>query len=812
MKTLIALGAALLAWPALALAQQAPPATTTTGSFTGGTRQVDTDTHSSKFTEYRDYRDRALANATFSTFDAATGRHFDFTGSSIGLKDQSIAVRGGRTNAWTASFDFSGVPHNYSNKAQTPYISRTAGLFEVPANVPITFKKLATAAADTPGVLASDALIAAYQRAFLASTPLEIQTWFGRGALRYTGVEAFDFGLVYDIQKKSGTRATYGPIGDRPPRTLNIQIAEPVDHRTQDITLSAAHTGRRVQVQGSYQFSDFANQVDTLTWENVFAAQLGDQTYDNTWDRSVSTFGRRPLSPDNRYHNASVTVGGNLPLESRLSATAAYGRFEQNETLLPYSYNSDILAVQTLPRSTAEGLITTTQLLVDYVVNPWSLGGLRAWVRHYGMDNETPQDRWEYVTSDTANLNGTASFKNRRLNRPFATDRTNAGAEATFRARGSRSSFTLGYELEDLQREFREADTQEHRLTAAARLRAGGRANLRVRYLFGVRDGDYDPFVARQSYWYEVGTDRDNPRFTFDNHPDMRRYDISDRRRHQADVTLTLTPADALSVSASARYRSDDFDSDVTAVQPLVDNPTGERGATTPGIQLGRLDDARQRYAVDLFYAPSDRSSFNTFVSWDKGTSLQRGLEFNENNKENPSAVATAELGPWTRGSSAWTADTDDRTLTAGLGGTFTVVPDRLLLTPTYSLSLSQLDIAYGGFGVTNWNGTPFPLNHQFAFTTPPAVTTDLHAFDLRAEIPVARTLAFIVGYGYERYRIDDWQQSGAEAWVEGVGSEFLLRDTSRSFQWGNRLFNLGTYLAPDYDGHIGYASVRYRF
>ena len=42
--------------------------------------------------------------------------------------------------------------------------------------------------------------------------------------------------------------------------------------------------------------------------------------------------------------------------------------------------------------------------------------------------------------------------------------------------------------------------------------------------------------------------------------------------------------------------------------------------------------------------------------------------------------------------------------------------------------------------------------------------------------------------------------------------AETLLRDTSRSYQWGNRLFNLGTYLAPGYDAHIGFVGLRYRF
>jgi hypothetical protein len=70
----------------------------------------------------------------------------------------------------------------------------------------------------------------------------------------------------------------------------------------------------------------------------------------------------------------------------------------------------------------------------------------------------------------------------------------------------------------------------------------------------------------------------------------------------------------------------------------------------------------------------------------------------------------------------------------------------------------------------------------------------------------------FTLGYTYERFRTDDWQQASEMPWVEPVGSEFLLRDTSRSHQWGNRLFNMGTFLAPSYDAHIGFAAFTYRF
>jgi hypothetical protein len=81
----------------------------------------------------------------------------------------------------------------------------------------------------------------------------------------------------------------------------------------------------------------------------------------------------------------------------------------------------------------------------------------------------------------------------------------------------------------------------------------------------------------------------------------------------------------------------------------------------------------------------------------------------------------------------------------------------------------------------------------------------------VRIEIPV-RTVVLIAGYSYEQYLLNDWQQGSTAPWVGAVGAETLLRDTSRSYQWGNRLFNLGTYLAPAYTAHIGFFGLRYRF
>jgi hypothetical protein len=250
-KRLILISALLLARPAWVLAQPAS-AVTVTGSVSTGARTVDNDTNSSKLTEFRDLEDDAyLAGLALNVFDSGRGWFFDFSAANVGLDDQTIRARGGRAGQWTLGIDWLNTPHNLSNKAVTPLIRRGPGLLEVPATVPITFKKLATVAADAPNVLASDELIAKHQTAFLAPTPLRTDGSVGHIALEYAGTEALKFAVAYDRRRREGLKSTFGPIGDRPPRTLNIQLTEPMDYRTQDITVSAERVGEKYQMQST---------------------------------------------------------------------------------------------------------------------------------------------------------------------------------------------------------------------------------------------------------------------------------------------------------------------------------------------------------------------------------------------------------------------------------------------------------------------------------------------------------------------------------------------------------------------------------
>ena len=817
MRNLIA-SLTLAALPVVASAQGAAVKATPApngGQVTIGIQQVDNNTNSSVFTEYRDLRDGRTPIGFNYGATSVSGVYLDIAGADVTRRDQSLGLAAGKPGVWRFNATWDELPHDLSNKAKTPYTSTRPGVLDVSQTMAITFKKLATGAADAARVVGSDAIAAAYMQANARPVTLGTTSRNGAFALQYSGIKAMNFSLGYTLREKAGDRIGYGPIGDRPPRTLNVQFAEPVDYTTGDLTASAELVKPRYQVRMEYLRSQFENEIDVLTWRNIWASAPAGASYD-TWDRTVAVYGRRPLAPDNTFQSMTLLGGVALPFNSRLTASIALGTMEQDGALLSYAYQNDVVANKILPRASTQGKIETTALTAEYSVSPLPRMHVRAFARHYELDNQTPAARWQYVTQDATGLTGTVSYVNKRVNEPFAWDRQNLGVETTIRVPLLKGSVIVGFEREDFGREHLEAaETAENILRLAWNGRPAKWLSVRAKLLRGSLDaGEYDWKMPSRSYWYAPAeaTDNNNPQFAFENHPDMRSFTMADRERTQADFTITVTPNDKLSVSTRFKTKSDDFDSDVTSIQPLLGLAVADQQARTPGIQLGLLKRAQQQLSFDVTYAPNERTGLSASYGYDLGTSDMRSIEFQENNRLNPSAVATVSLGPWTRASSEWTADFDDRNTYLMVGGTFELVPGKVTLAANYTNSAANLDITYAGFGAVDHTGTPFAPNHEFSFTSPPTVEQRNQAMDLSLQAPLFGRVQARVGLRYEKFTLDDWQQSAGTPQFEAVGSDLLLRDTSRSHQWGNRLPNMGSYLAPSYNGTAVYVGLTYGF
>jgi len=821
------------------LAPTAGFALETSGQVTAGAQMVDTDTNSSKFNEYRDISDGFYLYNLGVKAETGTGYFLGAKGSNVGRDDQNIRLDGGRYGSWGINLEWDEIPHNLSNKAQTPYTHQGGGLYTVPSTVPLTAagRSLTPSRAD---LQANDLLTAAFMDA--NARPVNL------GNDRKKGVAGFNFSLIENLklrltvsnEDREGNKVSYGPIGDRPPRSTNIQFVEPIDYRTKEAKLEADYTGRFYQANFTYLVSKFENNIDTLTWQNIYSDTdlTGTQTF-QTWadGRQVANFGRRALPQDNLYQNAGLTLGVNLPLNSRLTAAASYGLAKQDETLIPYSTNGQLDTVAVgdglawndpakLPRSSADAEIETKLFNLDYTINPIQRLNLRAYYRYYDLANNTPTEEWRYVTGDTTGGTGGVDYVNKRRNLAYEYDKQNYGVEGNYSLPLWASTLGLAYGREETDRAFREAGTDENIYRVSLRSRPANWLSFRTKYQYGDRKADgYDAEAAHSTYWYAASeaTNNIDSQFTFENHPDTRRFDVTDRERNLFDFQVTASPVETLDVSASYRYRKDDYNSNVQPSQPLLHyggarpftNPA-DQFAFSPGDQVGLLEDERQFFGFDVVYTPNQRVRFGAFGSREEANTLQRGLEFNENNKLNPSGIETAEFGPWTRKNSQWTADIKDTTYTVGIDAGVVIVPKKLNFGTNYTYSAGKVEIGYAGYGAVSALDPTLALadTHEFGFRSPSAVRNNRHTIGANVEYQAMENLTLALGYMFEYFKIKDWQQEANTPWTQTVaGSELMLRDTSATgAQWGNRLPSLGSYLAPSYDAHVVSVAATYKF
>lgn len=234
------------------------------------------------------------------------------------------------------------------------------------------------------------------------------------------------------------------------------------------------------------------------------------------------------------------------------------------------------------------------------------------------------------------------------LNLPYEFDKLKFGVNVRQYVSFWRTTLGVGYARENIKRDFREAATDENTLEASLRTRPMAALSFSATYLLGDRKSDeYNYKVTSEAFWYtfqEATTNVDNPQFLFANHPDLRRYDVGDRQRSELKLSATYIATENLDVSASYRYRSDDFGSAVKPVAPLagtavpLPNPA-DANALTPGQQLGLLRDKRQNASVLIQFTPAEYWTISAFADREWTAADQRGIYFN--------LLCRLEVRPW---------------------------------------------------------------------------------------------------------------------------------------------------------------------
>jgi len=371
---------------------------------------------------------------------------------------------------------------------------------------------------------------------------------------------------------KEGLSVIAGPIGTSPGNTRVALLAEPVGWNDHQIDLALGYSADAGRFDIKYHASIFQNSFESLGWESPFS-DAGSARYSD---------GRLALSPDNQFHQ--ISLSGNYLLSratrTRLSAVYAYGLMLQDEDFLPYTINPGG-AGNSLPANSLDGRVVVQNANVRLVSQPHKDLRLDASYRFSDRDNQTDQLSFDYITADS-NPSSTTTV----VNQPYGYQKHDINLDAKYRLH-PKADFIAGYDYERMQRHNSERDhTSEDTYRAKLQLRPTTQLQTGISLAHSTRDGsDYEP--------------------AGEENPLLRKYNLADRDRDTAAISISYQPKETVSVSASLARSRDDY----------TDTEIGLRNSDSDNFNL----DTSVQLSKDL--------SAHAFYSWERIRSDQAGSE-----------------------------------------------------------------------------------------------------------------------------------------------------------------------------------------
>ena len=444
----------------------------------------------------------------------------------------------------------------------------------------------------------------------------------------------FEFRIEFSREEREGTRPLFGSFGNNTISGYDtVELPAPVDYETTQIKLIGEYVQKPWYVNASYYYSNFSNNVDALVWDNPFRASddavLGPET------------GRMDLPPDNHYHNLALSgVYSGLPYRTKVSATAAFGRMEQDDNFIPHTTNT-ALAPGPLPANKVNAEVNTYLYRLNVTSRPTPRLHLKGQVRYYEYDNQTdrltftswvPYDSFVNAVDDISNL--PSSYKKFKANAAAGYDIYN------------QTRLTLEYTFDQIERTNREVDRQyDHIGKISLDTRVSPMLDVRLSYERTQREiDDYDFDVYLLS-----GQD-------LAKEPLLRKYTQADMNRDRIALHATAYPHDAVVFSGTLIYGKDDFHNS----------------------PFGLLEDEHWSASFDADFALDELTSIYAFYSYEYYRNRQRGLGTN--------------VAPF---DDEWLSESEDMIHTLGVGLNRKQILDRLDFDISYAYTFGDGDLDF---------------------------------------------------------------------------------------------------------------------
>src|SRR5262245_1368504 len=361
--------AALLLAARAAVAQPQPPQTQAPGAIRpplGGTLDfgglfTTTDGDEARYERYRDTRDGTYSNLSLNRESPSSV--FDARAFHIGYRDQKYAASLFSRKV-SFRFDWISLPLNYSYMARTPYVTNGTTL-TLDDGAQRAVQGPTNSATDGTAVgvpCAPGAPPAACGNPSQAAQALANRSTYNSSATTFDLRHQRDtasFGLNYaatstvdvDARFLSSGRQGQQPWGASFAFNDAVELPQPLDQRTNDLSLGASWTRPKAMVRVGWDGSWFNNHNKSLTWDNPIrmtdfnnGLTPPDGPYDpNGYSNGNGPVqGRQALAPDNMMNVVSATALYKLQGRTTINGTAQLTSQTQDETLIPFTINSMI--------------------------------------------------------------------------------------------------------------------------------------------------------------------------------------------------------------------------------------------------------------------------------------------------------------------------------------------------------------------------------------------------------------------------------------------------------------------------------------
>jgi MtrB/PioB family decaheme-associated outer membrane protein len=304
-------------------------------------------------------------------------------------------------------------------------------------------------------------------------------------------------------------------------------LPAPFDFTTDEAEVELRYATDRGYASVRYFAAFFKNDNLALQWETPFTSAVGAE------------IGALAQPPDNSFQQ--ISLAGNYhfsALATVLGFSAASGRIEQDQLLLPYTSNS-LLSTGALPGERLNGEIQTSNIALTLTSRPFDKARVRLAYRLDDRDNTTPIEQYERVITDTFVSNEVES------NVPYSFRKSRLSIDGSYRL-WSTVKLSAGYDRANNDRDYQEVAEQTED-TGWAQLGWRPNSNLDIRVKAGAAERDiqrYDETVA----------------VSLGQNPLLRKYNLAYRFRQFTELTVAGSlPEKPVSMTLSALYANDDY-------------------------------------------------------------------------------------------------------------------------------------------------------------------------------------------------------------------------------------------------------------